>query len=46
MDACLAYLRENGATQALVLDPHQVVTAPWTTFQRPLGCENFGENHC
>ena len=26
MDACLDYLRENGAEPALVIDPHTVVT--------------------
>ena len=46
MDACLDYLRENGAEPALVIDPHTVVTAPWTTFKCQFGCENFGKNHC
>ena len=46
MDACLDYLRENGAEPALVIDPHTVVTAPWTTFKCQCGCENFGKNHC
>ena len=45
MDACLDYLRENGAEPALVIDPHTVVTAPWTTFKCQFGCENFGKNH-
>ena len=46
MDACLDYLRENGAEPALVIDPHTVVTAPWTTFKCQFGCEHFGKNHC
>ena len=46
MDACLDYLRKNGAEPALVIDPHTVVTAPWTTFKCQFGCENFGKNHC
>ena len=32
MDACLDYLRENGAEPALVIDLLSVGTAPWTTF--------------
>lgn len=29
-----------------MIDPHTVVTAPWTTFKCQFGCENFGKNHC
>ena len=36
MDACLDYLRENGAEPALVIDPHTVVTAPLDHLQVPV----------
>ena len=39
-------LTEQGADPALLIDPHMVVTAPWTVFKCQFGCENYGKNHC
>lgn len=46
MERYLTQLREKGADPALIIDPHTVVTAPWTAFKCQFGCENFGKNHC
>ena len=46
MEACLEYLRENGADPAIVIDPHTVITAPWPRLRCQFGCESYGHNHC
>ena len=42
----LEWLGEEGADPAIVIDPRQVVTAPWTVFKCQFGCGSFGKNHC
>lgn len=39
-------LTAEGADPAMVINPHQVVTAPWTAFKCQFGCNHFGKNHC
>ena len=46
MEAYLEELRREGADPALVIDPHQVVTAPWMVFKCQFGCGSYGKNHC
>src|SRR5699024_7606185 len=46
MEACLEYLRENGADPAIVIDPHTVITAPWPRLRCQCGGESYGHNHC
>ncbi len=46
MERYLVQLRAEGAGPAIIIDPHTVVTAPWTAFKCQFGCGNFGKNHC
>ena len=39
-------LKDSGAASALVIDPREVVTAPWTVFKCQFGCASYGRNHC
>ena len=39
-------LTEEGADPAIIIDPHKVVTAPWTVFKCQFGCSSYGKNHC
>lgn len=41
----LLFLTASGADPAMIIDPHQVITAPWTAFKCQFGCENYGKNH-
>lgn len=46
MDACLDYLRENGAEPAPGDRPTHGGDRPLDHLQVQFGCENFGKNHC
>lgn len=39
-------IKSYGAKTVLVIDPHNVVTAPWTIFKCQFGCSSYGRNHC
>ena len=46
LEKYLNMLTEGGADPAIVIDPHEVVTAPWTVFKCQFGCGHYGKNHC
>ena len=46
LEKYLVRLEEQGADPAIVIDPHLVVTAPWTVFKCQFGCGSYGKNHC
>jgi len=35
-----------GATEAKVIDPNSVVTAPWVRYKCRFGCEGYGTSYC
>lgn len=39
-------LKAAGADSVLIIDPREVVTAPWTVFKCQFGCDSYGKNHC
>ncbi len=46
LDKYLRMLEGKGADPAVVIEPCQVVTAPWTVFRCQFGCGSYGRNHC
>lgn len=46
LDKYIDMLKDSGAASALVIDPREVVTAPWTVFKCQFGCASYGRNHC
>ena len=39
-------LEKEGADPAILIDPREVATAPWTVFKCQFGCSSYGHNHC
>lgn len=39
-------LQQEGADPAIIINPHSVITAPWTVFKCHYGCGSYGNNHC
>ena len=37
-------LEKDGAVSILIIDPHEVITAPWTVFKCQFGCSQYGHN--
>lgn len=35
----------SGADPAIIIDPKQVITAPWPAFKCQFGCENYGKGY-
>ena len=46
LEKYLNMLTEGGVDPAILIDPHEVVTAPWTVFKCQFGCGHYGKNHC
>lgn len=46
MEKYLEMLKNMGADFALTIDPHTVVTAPWTVYKCKFGCGSYGKNYC
>lgn len=45
-DKYIKMLEKEGADPAIIIDPKEVVTAPWTVFKCQFGCSSYGHNHC
>ena len=41
----LTSLTDLGADPAIIIDPHQVITAPWPAFKCQFGCGNYGKTY-
>ena len=46
LDKYIKMLEKEGADPAIIIDPKEVVTAPWTVFKCQFGCSSYGHNHC
>lgn len=46
MEKYIKMLTEAGADPAVIIDPREVITAPWTVFKCQFGCGSYGKNHC
>ena len=45
-DKYIKMLEKEGADPAILIDPREVATAPWTVFKCQFGCSSYGHNHC
>jgi predicted metal-binding protein len=46
MNKYLDVLMQNGAKEAIVIDPKSIVTAAWTFYKCKFGCNSYGKNNC
>jgi predicted metal-binding protein len=46
LDRYIAWAKEKGVTDAVVVQPAKVYTAPWVTLKCRYGCFNYGKSHC